>query len=94
MNTMTRLPRKRLLVAERRGEAFGYRPAFSREAFVDHFVSEATEHLLLNFRGAARSRLRRVTDRGPAGTTPAVRGSFFDQPMGMMSGVGQMGGSW
>ena len=62
MNTMTRLARKRLLVAERRGKAFAYRPALSREAFVDHFVGEAIEHLLLNFSGATRSRLRRVTD--------------------------------
>ena len=62
MNTMTRLARKRLLVAERRGKAFAYRPALSREAFVDHFVSEAIEHLMLNFGGATRSRLRRVTD--------------------------------
>src|SRR5437870_5042023 len=62
MNTMTRLARKRLLVAERRGKAFAYRPALSRDAFVDHFVSEAIEHLLLNFSGATRSRLRGVTD--------------------------------
>ena len=62
MNTMTRLARKRLLVAERRGKAFAYRPALSREAFVDHFVGEAIEHLMLNFSGATRSRLRRVTD--------------------------------
>src|SRR6266581_1685779 len=53
MNTMTRLARKRLLVAERRGKAFAYRPALSREAI---------EHLMLNFSGATRSRLRRVTD--------------------------------
>ena len=62
MNTMTRLARKRLLVAERRGKAFAYRPALSREAFVDHFVGEAIEHLMLNFSGVTRSRLRRVTD--------------------------------
>jgi len=62
MNTMTRLARKRLLVAEKRGKAFAYRPALSREAFVDHFVGEAIEHLLLNFSGATRSRLPRVTD--------------------------------
>jgi predicted transcriptional regulator len=62
MNTMTRLARKRLLISERRGKAFVYRPALSREAFVDHFVGEAIEHLLLNFSGATRSRLRRVTD--------------------------------
>jgi predicted transcriptional regulator len=62
MNTMTRLARKRLLVAERRGKAYVYRPALSREAFVDHFVGEALEHLLLNFGGATRARLRRVAD--------------------------------
>ncbi len=28
----------------------------------DHFVGEAIEHLMLNFSGATRSRLRRVTD--------------------------------
>ena len=39
MNTMTRLGRKRLLVAERRGKAFVYRPALSRDAFVDHFAA-------------------------------------------------------
>ena len=60
MNTMTRLGRKRLLHSERVGQAFVYRAALTREAFVDHFVGEALERLLTNFGGATRSRLGRV----------------------------------
>src|SRR5437660_10303945 len=48
MNTMTRLARKRLLVAEKRGKAFADRPALSLKHFVDHVVVEANEHLMHN----------------------------------------------
>src|SRR6266851_3991460 len=48
MNTMTRLARKRLLQAERVGQAYVYRAALTREGFVDHFVGEALERLLTN----------------------------------------------
>lgn len=58
MNTMTRLARKGLLVAERREPAFVYRAALTREAFVDRFVGGALERLLVNFGGAAAARLR------------------------------------
>ena len=64
MNTMTRLGRKGLLTAERSGQAFVYRATLSRDAFVDHFVGEALDRLLMNFGGATRSRLRRVGDAG------------------------------
>lgn len=62
MNTMTRLARKGLLHSMRAGQPFVYRAALSREEFVDHFVGEALDHLLLNFGGATRSRLSRVTN--------------------------------
>ena len=64
MNTMTRLGRKGLLTAERSGQAFVYRATLSRDAFVDHFVGEALDRLLMNFGGATRSRLSRVGDAG------------------------------
>ncbi len=64
MNTMTRLARKGLLHSERVGQPFVYRAALSHDAFVDHFVGEALDRLLLNFGGATRARLNRVGDRG------------------------------
>jgi predicted transcriptional regulator len=62
MNTMTRLARKGLLVAEKAGKAFVYRRTLSREAFVDRFVGEALERLLVNFGGATRAHLEQVSD--------------------------------
>lgn len=62
MNTMTRLARKGLLVAEKTGQAFIYRPTLGREAFVDRFVGGALERLLVNFGGATRAHLEHVDD--------------------------------
>lgn len=62
MNTMTRLARKQLLVTERKGLAYVYRPTLDRDAFVDRFVAGALERLLTNFSGATRDRLSQVTD--------------------------------
>ena len=62
MNTMTRLAKKGLLADERKERAFVYRPTLSREAFVDRFVGDALERLLVNFGGATRARLRQVED--------------------------------
>src|SRR5207245_9907074 len=42
MNTMTRLARKRLLVAERRGKPSAHRQARSRAAVVEHLVRSAS----------------------------------------------------
>lgn len=60
MNTMTRLGRKGLLETERDRQAFAYRARLTREAFVDHFVGEALEHLLVNFGGATQAQLGQV----------------------------------
>lgn len=60
MNTMTRLAKKGLLSAERKERAFVYHPTLGRDAFVDRFVGEALERLLVNFGGATRARLRQV----------------------------------
>lgn len=62
MNTMTRLARKGLLVAERKEPAFVYRAALTRDAFVDRFVGGALERLLVNFGGATAQRLREQAD--------------------------------
>ncbi len=62
MSTMARLARKGLLVAEKAEPAYFYRPALSREEFIDHFVGAALERLLVNFAGAARRRLETITD--------------------------------
>lgn len=70
MNTMTRLARKGLLVAEREERAYVYRPALDREAFVDRFVGGALERLLVNFGGATRQHL--------ASADPAVLRRLLD----------------
>jgi len=70
MNTMTRLARKGLLVADKGGQAFEYRATVDRDAFVDRFVGGALEHLLVNFGGATRTHLRTLVD------DPRVRERF------------------
>ncbi len=62
MNTMARLARKGLLVAERREPAYVYRATLDREAFVDRFVGRVLERLLVNFGGITSERLRALTD--------------------------------
>jgi predicted transcriptional regulator len=62
MNTMTRLAKKGLLHAEKARQAFAYRATVSREAFVDRFVGDALERLLVNFGGATRVHLERIAD--------------------------------
>lgn len=62
MNTMTRLGKKGVLHAEKKDRAFVYRAPLSRDAFVERFVGEAIERLLVNFGGAATGRLRQVKD--------------------------------
>ncbi len=62
MNTMTRLTKKGLLAAEKGGQAFVYRATLSRQAFVDRFVGDALDRLLLNFGGATRTHLERIED--------------------------------
>lgn len=62
MNTMTRLAKKGLLAADRHERAFAYRAVLSRQAFVERFVGEALERLLVNFGGAALAHLQRTLD--------------------------------
>jgi len=62
MNTMTRLAKKGLLVTERKGIAFLYTAALTREAFVDQFVGGALERLLANFCGPTLARLKDMAD--------------------------------
>ena len=61
MNTMTRLARKGVLLAEHREPAYVYRAAHSREEFIDRFLGGALERLLSNFGGAALASLRQVS---------------------------------
>lgn len=60
MNTMTRLAKKRLLVAETTELAYVYRPAQSRQAFVSHFVDRIIQDLLINFTGDAVSSISKA----------------------------------
>lgn len=62
MNTMTRLAKKRLLAAQRDGQAYRYLAPLDRDEFVDRFVGGALERLLVNFGGATRARLGRLDD--------------------------------
>lgn len=62
MNTMARLARKGLLVAERKEPAYLYRAALKRDEFIDRFVGHALEKLLVNFSGAALAHLARLDD--------------------------------
>lgn len=71
MNTMTRLAKKGLLIANRKERAFVYRPALSREAFVEQFVGEALQQLLVNFGGATVAHLQRTL--GPLPGTRLAR---------------------
>lgn len=64
MNTMARLARKGLLVAERREAAYVYRAALQREAFIERFVGRVLERLLVNFGGVAAEKLSELTDPG------------------------------
>lgn len=72
MNTMTRLARKGLLVADRRERAFLYRAALGREAFVEQFVGEALEQLLVNFGGATLAHLQRTLGPLPSSRLAAL----------------------
>lgn len=62
MNTMSRLAHKGLLLADRKETAYVYRPALTRDEFVERFVGDALERLLANFGGAALSHLRQLAD--------------------------------
>ena len=52
MNTMVRLTRKRLLRAEKEGQAYVYYPTLSQDEFVARFVGRILENLLTGFAGA------------------------------------------
>lgn len=67
MNTMTRLAKKRLLVAETTELAYVYRPAQSQQAFVSHLVDRIIQDLLVNFTGDAVSSISKAADPEVAG---------------------------
>jgi len=62
MNTMARLARKGLLLAQRKEPAYLYRAALTRDEFIDRFVGEALEKLLANFGGTTLAHLGKVED--------------------------------
>lgn len=62
MNTMARLARKGLLVAERNEPAYVYRARLDREAFLERFVGRVLEQLLVNFGGVAARHLQELAD--------------------------------
>jgi predicted transcriptional regulator len=62
MNTMARLARKGLLIAERKEPAYIYRAALTRDEFIERLVGGALEKLLVNFSSATRAHLARIDD--------------------------------
>lgn len=62
MTTMARLAKKRLLRAEKHGQAYVYFPMVSEEEFVSGFVGRILENLLVSFSGATIERLRALAD--------------------------------
>ena len=62
MTTMSRLARKRLLRAEKRGQAYVYFPTVTQDEFVSGFVGRILENLLLSFSGATIERLKALAD--------------------------------
>lgn len=62
MNTMTRLAKKKLLIAETGDLAYIYRPAQTREQFVSHLVDRIISDLLVNLTGDAAGSLSEGAD--------------------------------
>jgi predicted transcriptional regulator len=71
MTTMARLARKRLLRAEKRGQAYIYFPTMAEDEFVSGFVAGILDNLLLSFSGATIERLKALAD--PRASTRARR---------------------
>lgn len=62
MNTMTRLARKKLLRAEKDGQAYVYYPNFTEQEFVSRFVGRVLESLLVGFTGATLDSIEALSD--------------------------------
>ncbi len=67
MNTMARLARKRLLVVEKKDQAYSYRAAFSQDEFISRFVGRILESLLVSFTGPTIAGLNALADPETAG---------------------------
>ncbi len=58
MTTMARLARKRLLRAEKQGQAYVYYPTVTEGEFISGFVGRILENLLVSFTGVTLQRVR------------------------------------
>lgn len=71
MTTMARLARKKVLLAEKHGQSYVYRPTGSKEEFVSGVVDRIIDGLLAGFSTVARERLRALA--GPRAAARARR---------------------
>jgi predicted transcriptional regulator len=62
MNTMTRLAKKRMLRAEKQGQAYLYHATVTEQEFVSRFVGRILESLLVGFTGATLERVDALAD--------------------------------
>src|SRR6266511_467456 len=62
MNTMSRLAKKRLLRAEKHGQAYVYHATLTQEEFISRFVGRILENLLVGFTGATLERVDALGD--------------------------------
>ncbi len=79
MSTMARLGRKHLLTAQKKDVAFLYRPAFSKEEFVNNFVSRILENLLVSFSQTTETHLDRLVKEGNREHIAALRARVENQ---------------
>lgn len=66
MNTMTRLAKKRLLLVEKRDQAYVYFPNLTQQEFVSRFVGRILENLFVNFSGATLDGLNALPNQEAA----------------------------
>lgn len=62
MNTMTRLAKKRLLRAEKDGQAYVYFATMTQDEFISRFVGRILEDLLISFSGVTAAGIAALRD--------------------------------
>jgi len=72
MTTMARLARKKLLRAQRHGQAYVYSSNFTEEEFVSRFVGRILENLLISFTGVTLAQLKAVSDPRAVSRAPQI----------------------
>jgi len=69
MSTMTRLAKKKLLVVEKQGQGYIYRPTVTEQEFVVRFVNRILEELFVSFAEPTLAGIKTLSD--PQGATHA-----------------------